>query len=231
MESNEKLLKQKIQLDGVYNVCQIGPANKYIYLGSDFGKGRANYVKVLERATGKFILEKQVAQHPIHGLTFDRDFCFLSTASKDGVKILDPRNLEIKTYFKMDFPMKSCAFTPNMQHEDKKLQKFHILIGGGIDAREAAIVSSGGYEVHIMDLRFEEEIGKIEGHFGQINCLEYHKDGKGFVSAGEEGIVRIYRFQQTDPEQVFEKAKKAQEEAKQQKEGKGKKGKGEEGKR
>ena len=111
--------------------------------------------------------------------------------------------------------MKSCAFTPNMLHDEPKMRKFHLLIGGGIDAREAAIVSSGGYEVHIMDLKYEEEIGKIEGHFGQINCLEYHRDGKGFVSAGEEGIVRIYRFQQTDPDQVFAKRKQAQEDQKQ----------------
>ena len=51
----------------------------------------------------------------------------------------------------MNFPMKSCAFNPLMLHEDPSQRKFHMLIGGGVDAREAAIVSSGGYEVHIMD--------------------------------------------------------------------------------
>jgi len=49
--------------------------------------------------------------------------------------------------------MKACAFTPNMYHPVEKLQKFHLLMGGGIIARDTAKVSQGGYEIHIMDLK------------------------------------------------------------------------------
>ena len=51
-----------------------------------------------------------------------------------------------------------------------------------------------------MNLKFGEELGKVSGHFGPINWIEYHKDGKGFITAGEEGIVRIYRYLKVDPE-------------------------------
>ena len=62
-----------------------------------------------------------------------------------------------------------------------------------------------------MDLKHEEEMGKVEGHYGPINYLQYHKDGKGFVTAGEEGIVRIYRYQNEDNlDDIVEKARKAQ---------------------
>lgn len=71
-------------------------------------------------------------------------------------------------------------------------------MGGGIIAREAARTKYGGYYIHLMDIKCEEEIGKLEGHFGPINWIQYHNDGRGFVTAGEEGIVRIYRFLKTD---------------------------------
>ena len=90
--------------------------------------------------------------------------------------------------------MKACAISPNLFHEKDQLKQNHVLMGGGIIARDAALVSSGGYEIHVMDLVHEEELGKVEGHFGPINWIAYHKDGKGFVTAGEEGVVRIYRF-------------------------------------
>ena len=38
------------------------------------------------------------------------------------------------------------------------------------------------------------EVGKISGHFGPINSVEFFKDGRGFSSGGEEGIIRVVRF-------------------------------------
>ena len=38
------------------------------------------------------------------------------------------------------------------------------------------------------------EVGKIGGHDGPINSSEFLRDGRGFVSGGEEGIIRIVRF-------------------------------------
>ena len=41
----------------------------------------------------------------------------------------------------------------------------------------------------------EEEIGKIGGHYGPVNDLQFGKDGRFFVSGAEEGLVRIYKFE------------------------------------
>lgn len=46
-----------------------------------------------------------------------------------------------------------------------------MLIGGGIIARETAVTKFGGYYINLVNLKFEEEIGKIEGHFGPINWI------------------------------------------------------------
>lgn len=41
---------------------------------------------------------------------------------------------------------------------------------------------------------YEKEIGTIPGHFGPVNSIVFHNDGRGFVSAGEEGNLRLHRF-------------------------------------
>lgn len=41
---------------------------------------------------------------------------------------------------------------------------------------------------------YEKEIGLIAGHFGPVNSVAFHQDGKGFVTAGEEGNLRLHRF-------------------------------------
>jgi len=52
----------------------------------------------------------------------------------------------------------------------------------------------GGFEIRLINLTYEEEMGKIAGHFGPINTLAFYPDGRGFVSGGEEGIIRLFRF-------------------------------------
>lgn len=37
-------------------------------------------------------------------------------------------------------------------------------------------------------------LAELRGHYGPVNWIEWFRDGRGFVSAGEEGIVRVYRF-------------------------------------
>jgi len=41
---------------------------------------------------------------------------------------------------------------------------------------------------------YEEEIGTIAGHYGPCNMLQFFNDGRGFVSAGEEGVLRMFKF-------------------------------------
>jgi translation initiation factor 3 subunit I len=41
---------------------------------------------------------------------------------------------------------------------------------------------------------YEEEMGSISGHYGPVNCLTFFPDGRGFVSGGEEGMTRLFRF-------------------------------------
>ena len=51
---------------------------------------------------------------------------------------------------------------------------------------------------------FQEEIGQVKGHFGPINTLAFHPNGKQYTSGGEDGYVRIHNFDKSYFEFEFE---------------------------
>ena len=67
-------------------------------------------------------------------------------------------------------------------------------MGGGVPAIQAANTKEAGYELHLCNLMNQKEIGSISGHFGPVNVMTFHHDGRGFISGGEEGIIRLHRF-------------------------------------
>ena len=43
---------------------------------------------------------------------------------------------------------------------------------------------------------FMEEIGSVRGHFGPVNAIAIHPDGRSFATGGEDGYVRINPMQE-----------------------------------
>lgn len=39
----------------------------------------------------------------------------------------------------------------------------------------------GKFDARFFHMVFEEEIGRVKGHFGPINSVAFHPDGKRFV--------------------------------------------------
>ncbi len=78
---------------------------------------------------------------------------------------------ELKLY-KTEKPVNSAAISPN---------KDHVLLGGGQEAVDAAVYSkSGKFEARFFHMVFEEEFGRVRDHFGPINSVAFHPDGKRF---------------------------------------------------
>ena len=97
-----------------------------------------------------------------------------------------------------------------------------VVLGGGQEAMEVTTTTTkaGKFDARFYHLVFEEEIGRVKGHFGPINSLAFHPDGKRYISScivfsavhpimklspwpfsyssgGEDGYVRVHTF---DPE-------------------------------
>lgn len=74
-----------------------------------------------------------------------------------------------------------------------------VVVGGGQEAMEVTTTSTkaGKFDARFFHLVFEEEFARVKGHFGPINSLAFHPDGKSFSSGGEDGFVRIQSFDQS----------------------------------
>lgn len=89
--------------------------------------------------------------------------------------------------------MNAVSISPLFCAETKP--KFHTVMGGGVSAIMAAMTAgNAGFEAHVCNVLHGNEVGKISGHYGPINSIEFFRDGRGFISGGEEGIIRIVRF-------------------------------------
>ena len=134
---------------------------------------------------GNIINKKVVHQGTkINSLNFSKNFAVLATAADNGSKILDPETLEILRYFKQELPMNAVSISPLFCDEVKP--KFHMVMGGGVAAIMAAMTGGhSGFEAHVCNILHGNEVGKISGHYGPINSVEFFRDGRGFVSGGE----------------------------------------------
>ena len=58
-----------------------------------------------------------------------------------------------------------------------------MVLGGGQEAMDVTTTSTriGKFDARFFHLIFEEEFGRIKGHFGPINSAAFHPDGKGYV--------------------------------------------------
>lgn len=95
----------------------------------------------------------------------------------------------LKTYV-TDRPVNSAAISPLFDH---------VIIGGGQEAMEVTTTSaeSGKFETRFFHLIFEEEFARLPGHFGPIQSLAFHPDGRSYASGAEDGYVRIQSFDES----------------------------------
>ena len=71
-------------------------------------------------------------------------------------------------------------------------------MGGGQEAMDVTSTSTKGkFESRFYHMVFEEEFGRVKGHFGPINSVAFHPAGNGFSSGGEDGYVRMHVFDKT----------------------------------
>ena len=57
-----------------------------------------------------------------------------------------------------------------------------VVLGGGQEAMEVTTTSTrvGKFDARFFHLVFEEEFGRVKGHFGPINSLAFHPDGRRY---------------------------------------------------
>ena len=93
---------------------------------------------------GKPVNQFQAHEGEIKSFNFSADYSILVTAAVNGCKVIDPESLEVIRYFKTELPMNTVAISPLFCARSNP--KFHLVMGGGIPAREAAMTAgNAGY--------------------------------------------------------------------------------------
>ena len=102
-------------------------------------------------------------------------------------KIVTTDALEVMKEFVTDTPLNSAAITP---------VKDFVILGGGQDAMNVTTTGArqGKFEARFWHKIFQEEIGRVRGHFGPLNYVAVHPQGTGYCSGGEDGYVRVHHF-------------------------------------
>lgn len=124
----------------------------------------------------------------IRDIQFAADHSYFITASKDQTaKIFDTDSLDCVKTFKTERPINSASISPIRDE---------VIIAGGQEALHVTTTSSraGQFEARFFNLVEEVEIGRVRGHFGPINTVEYHPSGRGYASGAEDGYVRLHTF-------------------------------------
>lgn len=195
----DKILQKKKELIKVFNIDAIvtqasyGYLNEKLYVSTDKGK-----VQIYDLNDESLEHEEQVhigKEREIFSFTFSKDFSMIATCSKDHTcKLLHPETLEMLKMYDKESPCRCAAISPLYDSEES--DKFHILISGGQDAREVTTTAAkkGSFETRLYHIVYEEELAQIKGHFGPVHSIVFCPDGRGFVTASEDGTVRLQRF-------------------------------------
>ncbi|KAI6044913.1 WD40-repeat-containing domain protein [Pisolithus marmoratus] len=168
-------------------VCAFTYKPNLIVTGHESGK-----VALFDVVSGSEVLNNERAHmDQVTDLQLSPDRTYFITSSKDKTaRLHDTKTLRVLKTYSTETPLNSAAMAPN---------KPYILIGGGQEAMQVTTTSlrQGKFETRFWHKIFEEEIGRVKGHFGPINTIAVHPAGTCYASGGEDGFVRVHHFDES----------------------------------
>ncbi|CCI46504.1 unnamed protein product [Albugo candida] len=145
-------------------------------------------LKLFDPKSGKVLKECKIHSGDITNISFNKLKTLAITSSKDNTaKLVDVETLDVLKTYETDRPVNSAAISPIREH---------VVLGGGQEAMSVTTTSGqvGKFEARFFHMVFQEEFARVKGHFGPINTIAFHPDGKSYVSGAEDGYVRLHHF-------------------------------------
>lgn len=161
-----------------------GPTNETVYFSSEDGS-----VVILDIQSEKEIVFACPHKSEIRRFVLSKDWTTLLTASWDQTgKLLCSRTLKVLKTYETDKPVNDCAIMPTTYPI--------VLLGGGQDAQSVTNSSQrqNKFETRFFHKIYMEELSSVSGHFGPVNAIAVSNDGRYFCTGGEDGFVKLYRF-------------------------------------
>ncbi|KAL1412434.1 translation initiation factor eIF3 subunit [Vanrija albida] len=185
--SSSTPLKEIILTGSKATVALWAPLSEFILTGHDSGK-----VAKYDAKTGEEVNYVDDAHtSSITDIQLSPDGTYFITSSKDKTaRIFDSDTLQEMKVFPTETPLNSACIAP---------LRPYVILGGGQDAMNVTTTSSraGKFESRFWHKLFEEEVGRVKGHFGPINTLAVHPQGRAYASGAEDGFVRVHWFDES----------------------------------
>jgi translation initiation factor 3 subunit I len=212
-EENRKLIKESEVVDGFggkLSQAVWGPFDLELIVLDDCGS-----ITIYDAETGEqtnFIDAAHLAS--IKRGHFSHDYRMFVTAGEDmRVKLWNPLTwTEIATFvsdrnindagvhpFYRGGKLNASRIPKSKQEGEVEFIKQHLIAGGGQKASEVTTTGAqeGRFEALVFHFVQGEELGRVRGHFGPINSIAWHPSGTGYVSGGEDGYVRLHKFDES----------------------------------
>jgi translation initiation factor 3 subunit I len=159
--------------------------SKYIIAGHEDGS-----ISQYDAKTGDLLDNVPIHElnNPIVDLQWSTDRSYCITACKDKTsKLISAKDLTVIKTYVADTPLNSATMTP---------KKDFVILGGGQAAMDVTTTAArqGKFEARFYHKIFEDEIGRVRGHFGPLNTVAADPTGKSYASGGEDGYVRVHHF-------------------------------------
>ncbi|OSD07336.1 WD40 repeat-like protein [Trametes coccinea BRFM310] len=168
-------------------VCAFAHTPDLILTGHESGK-----VALFDSKTGEEVLSNEHAHRDVvTDLQMSPDRTYFITSSKDKTaRLHETRTLTVLKTYTTETPLNSAALAPN---------KPYVLLGGGQDAMSVTTTSlrQGKFETRFWHKVFEEEVGRVKGHFGPVNTIAVSPKGDCYASGGEDGFIRVHHFDES----------------------------------
>jgi translation initiation factor 3 subunit I len=159
------------------------PLNEGVLASLDTGA-----LRIYDPFSGKLRGEYKEHEGAISSFSFNDKKTLLITAAHDRTaKIWDVKEMKVLRTYVADVPLNGASISPIREH---------VIVGGGQEAMSVTTtaVSAGKFETRFYHMIFENELGRVKGHFGPINALAFHPDGQSFTSGAEDGYLRLHRL-------------------------------------
>ena len=153
-----------------------------LIIGCDDGKIITRNINDLE---GKNEKEYHIHSGPIKSIVWNKTHTHILTGSTDcSSKHLDPNdNFTLIAEYKSTIPI-NCAC---WNHNDRK-----VFVGGGIEAMNIAKTSDNDLNIKIYRTKDQKLTNHIGSHFGPIRFIDKAPNSKNFMTASQDGTVKIY---------------------------------------
>ena len=129
-------------------------------------------------------IEYQIHNGLIKSIIWNRMQTQILTGSLDcTAKQVDVRTWEIKATYKSTVPINWACWN----HNEKK-----VFIGGGIEAMNIAKTSNNDLNLKIYRTSDQKLTNHMASHFGPIRYIDKSPCSKNFITASQDGTVKIY---------------------------------------